>query len=223
MNSVALAFWLTEFLTEALAAFWLFRSSSKIKTLGRYLAFRCVADVAAFSLLLIFGGNVYGVSDWLQRAIQYVLLAYVAAEICSQFAGEKDRQAISKYSAVFAFVLAGGLTFVFGSSETITDKLLDTTIAANMLLAVAIAIAWLPAEHKLPRKWRGITTGLLIYLGSEAVLTILWKSWPPAAHLFPLGHIAAFVTWCAVFKPKAKVEFGTRQQQITRLEKMYGT
>jgi hypothetical protein len=172
-------------------------------------------------VLISFGWEAYGTALWFQRAAEYLLLSYLAADICSKFVGEKNRIKTSRYAAMIALMLSGVLTFIFRSGETLTDKLLDTTIMANMMLAVVIAVGWLSRDDKLPRKWRGITAALLIYLGSEAVVTVVWKEHQWAAQLFPIGHVAALVTWCWTVGPKKSKQFGSKREQVQRLERMW--
>lgn len=192
--------WFCEF---SLASWGAFRSYRKLLSLFVYLAFRACADVALV-LILHYKPAFYGWANWAQKGIQYAILCFVAAQMCALASGYKNRSKVVLYASGLAVLGGKFAVAVFARGDTPADKILDTALAAQMILLVGIFLAG--AEKRLPAEWRVVFYGMLTALASNVAVTMASKYWLGALYLMPVGELIALGMF--LYAPsKIKTEF----------------
>lgn len=189
-------FTLIEFALSAAGCVLIFRNCRELKTAWLYLGFRVLADLATLTVLLKFGNDAAGVSNWIQKAIQYLFLCAIASQIVGRLVGERNKNVIAAGGFVISLFVAWTGTALFVAGQTLQIKILGSMCSAGMLLGIVILICRLDNARKLDATWASIMHGLVTALVTNAVFFLLWDlHFDGARRLIPLGEIAALLLW----------------------------
>lgn len=186
MTLAAFGPWYLEFSLEVCGAL----RTRRYPLLSLYLAVAAIADIATFSILQAYGWSAYAVADWIQLAIKYLILIFLACQVCGKMLAEKK---MHRAALIFSTIAAGIISAVYQSGETITDRLLDAEIAACMFLGILILVAWFGRIRPLDRPWAMIAGGIVTLLALNGAAAYAWKFWEPAKHVITGAEIASLV------------------------------
>jgi hypothetical protein len=147
---------------------------------------------------LAFSTPAYRYWFWIQKDFQYLLLAILAVNICSQIIGEKVQR---WHLTLFAILVASSVGFAHGLGFSLR-YLLGLRIAVCLVLGMMLTLAELSRELELIKSKASalITWGLLIFLTAESLaailqVTFLHQGWAIVARIYPAGRIAALSVW----------------------------
>lgn len=193
---LALAAWFLEFILESAGAALSFR---KHKPLFFYLAFRALADIGTFLILLTLGRDAYGIAAWIAHFGQYVLLCWLC---CSLLARMMNEERYGAYAAICATLLASVVTLVSSHGETLAQQLLDGAIAADSFLGLALLVGLFSQKALLDRQLMLTAWAICIHLGSEGFIVGMAHVWLKALVWLPVGALVALVVWVGAVWPK---------------------
>lgn len=211
--------WAVMFILECIGA-RLYSSRSKLMAV--YFAASLFLDAIAFAIFRNCHIDYYAWTAWTAKSLRGLMLIWLACSICGMFVAEK-RKSFATLSAAFLSLGSAALITVFASSgETLKDKLLDGEISANMILLGIVALGWIGRRDRLTGAWKWIVAGFVLMVGSDLVFTVLWTFWAGARHFYPLGAIAAQLTWIYGAMGKFKLpEFRqSLEKQFPKVEKV---
>lgn len=189
--------WLVEFILEGFGAVFFFRRRTAI--LWVYLGFRALADIASFAALS-FSYQAYNWVDYVQRTVQYVLLAvvvmYVVAMIFSE--NKKTRQFYAMASAgiaLWAIAQFHGAYPLTAQSVWIFETWMEFIISAFVAVAMGVM------NGRAPKPWGLIACGLVILGGSDAALNAMRVHGWHVEAFYPIGAIVGLgiLAWAAIF------------------------
>jgi len=206
--------WIAEFILESAGAVLNFRKS---KLLSCLLALCAVGDAVTFTLLMVSSRDVYAWSYWGMRAGKYLLLCWLACEICGRMVAEKNRVTTKASTAFVSLISISLVAAVSSRAETLADRLLDGEIAANFILLGVVAVGWMTRKTFLSKDWKWMSAGFVVMIGGDLAVTLLWLVWPDAWRLYPVGGIAALLVWVIgplrnVKLPEVRLDLGARLQ-----------
>jgi len=214
--------WFIELALEVLGAMLYFRRSRLLCSLFSFLAASDIILTAGYHLAR---QTVYWQFYWAQRFGKYFILILLACSICGMFVAEKDRSAKIGSSAIIALGTFGLVTVVFCMAHSLKDSLLAAEIAANVVMAVIIWLAWLGRRSVLSAEQKSITLGFIVLIASDIIFTAFWMNWHGARHFYPLGMITAYLIWVAgplrkITLPECRADLGKKFGEIQKVQVM---
>lgn len=191
MTLAAFLLWFTEFALEIRGAV----ATRQYRLLSAYLWFWAASDIATFVTYHLYGWQAYSWAYWIQEAGEYFILLLLCCQISGKLVNETSARVVQATSCLIAGVATKAVWIVYGQSESIADKLLDSEIAACMLLGILILLAWMGQQRRLERPWNLIAAAVVFLLASNGLISALWKVWEPARHFMVVPEIAALVAF----------------------------
>jgi len=211
--------WMAELTLEVIGAALYFKRS---KIISAYFAVTALMDVATFLIFQNFSRETYVMASWSRHGIRNVMLLWIGCAICGMFLAERNK-AQSRITAAFLALAAGAMVTAFAADgDTLKDCLLDAEIAATMILLVFVTVGWISRNRILPNIWKWIAVGFMVLVGSDLLFTGLWTFWGGARHWYPLGAIAAQLTWIAgplrsFHLPECRANLGVRLKEVQKM------
>lgn len=203
-SALDLALWATQLVLELAGALYY---SRRHKSIAVFLSFRAAADLLGISCYFFSGMCALQWSDYIQRMVQYPIMAWMAIE-CIGYAIGAKRKDVKAYCLAFSFLLAVGLVAVHGALAWNLSAVLwieeKTVFGIALFLLAGLALRECEFEfmaEPMPKNAKIIAAGLLILLGSDGILTTArakhWISWNDASLLIQAGSILALLLWWA--------------------------
>ena len=207
ISFVAFLSWFLSFCLEARGSFRGFRYRAELKTLFGLLAFKASADLITF-LIYVYAPNAYPWASWVSWAGHSLILCFLGCQVCGRLLAEKNQAAVTIYAAVLALVAGTVAAVVFAQGETLKDRLLDGSIAADCMIFGLIVLAWTTKRRGLDRHWNMIAAGIVVQVGWELAVTFCWQYWDGARHLLPIGELSALILWNYAVRSETVVRQG---------------
>jgi len=185
--------------------------STRYPLLAAVFGWCAAGDVISILVAAGYGWEPYIIAYWIFKAGKYLLLCLLACWIGSMMVKPDPRGAAGLAFLVTLFFI--GL-YMACSRGPIGNRLIDGGIAAAMILAGLIGLAWTSgAKIPLPRDWRMIAAGLLILLLGDALILAAAKLWWPAHNLKWAAEYAQLIMWNVALKPAviaARIPLGVK-------------
>lgn len=188
------ALWLAEFSLEVFGARLAFRRRNW--PLFSLLSFLALSDSSLVIIRTFFSGYAYGIASWVQQAGKYALLVFLATWIFGLFVSADKSLHARLLAAVITLLGAAIVVKVSSDGVTLSDRLIDAENAANIFVALILAVSWISRTSYLKAPWRLIAAGLLVNVAADIACTALWSSWDGAWMLYPAGAVPAYAIWC---------------------------
>lgn len=188
---IAFIAWLLEFCLEVSGACLAYRS--RLTILTAYLAFSAAADVITYLILWRFGGNAYGVAEWITEAVQYLILCALACQIVARML--EDYRRLTGLACGLCALLGVIVGFIWNRGETWAGKFLDSEISASMFLAAMIVLGWIGKKKDLEGTWRIVAIGLLVMASGNALCAALSTTFTVVVAAYPIPQIASLLLW----------------------------
>lgn len=203
--------WLLEIALESLGAYIYFRRN---RLLCAMLSFCALTDFAALPLESSFPVLIHFWLGWGQWIGKELLMLILGCSICGMFVPERNRSQ-ARISVAFVCLAAMAMVIAFSSSgKDLKGRFLEGEIIANLILLSVVALAWIGRHKVLDSRWKWITAGFILMVGSDLLFTGLWTFWDGARHFYPLGAIAAQLVW--VIGPLRSVRLPEFRQSLEK-------
>lgn len=196
---LAILAWFAELILEATGSVLFYRR--RIPLLSFWLGFRAIADLVGMALYFSGHGHAYELEDYIQRTIQYVLVAAVSLYAAARITGEGKYRWF--WPAVFSLIAAFGIAH---AHAILTVSVLRLETAVGVVLSAVVAGAMGLVNGKAPEPWGKVAIGLVVLGGTDAALAFAqWHGYHTQPY-YPIGAITALVilAWSAWPEKKQK-------------------
>lgn len=191
MTTAALIFWGIQCFLEFAGCLLAFRRRRELPLLFWFLAFVAASDLLSLYIYK-YHPHSYAWASWYNYAGHWLFLCPLACQVCGKLLKDKGWWMLAALSVLCAVVLAVGICY---AEPDLKQRLLNSALAADMVIWVGIGVAWISRTDRLQGAWKWIAAGILASVGWDLLITFLWSKWAYAGVWLPVGEIAGLLAW----------------------------